>query len=216
MINSLSGDINDGAVGIEHALFGRNPEFYPALIDASVDLVRQIVTHFGTVPPWNVVGHGHLVDGGKRGCPGVNFPWLQYENEILGEGGTPGRSVPMALCADENHFPDLKVIYNGLFESHPGTTLKRGGIRGRTAVTELQRDLRRIGFVFHRVNGTFDEGTEISVLEFHSRFMNGSHATPQNTLQKSRTVVDRDSAIQIKRVVTMLDFLQTVDFPVTP
>ncbi len=206
--------INESAVGIEHALFEKAPVFYPALIDASVDLVRQLVSHFGTIPPWNIVGHAHVLSRQKHGCPGVDFPWIKYEEEVLGEVGYPPRSVPLALGADETYEPDLKVIYNGYFDDLPGGVLKIGNSTDRAAIAELQEDLRTIGFVFHQnVNGIFDEGTEISVKEFHSRFMNESHPVTKKLSRGSLKEVDRASAIQIKRVLRMLEFVQSTDFP---
>lgn len=207
--------INNSAVGIEHALLKNDPVFYPALIDASVDLVRQIVARYPEFRPWNLVGHSDMVN--KKLCPGVNFPWLIYENELLGRAGDPPRDVPMALCADADYYPNLRVIYNGFFAANRDAALgdaKDGVADDRTAVRELQRDLRRIGYRFHRENGTFDDATVRAVREFHSRFMNGSHAMPQNPTQGSVKVVNRDSAIQIKRVLHMLDFLESIEYPV--
>ena len=206
--------INNGAVGIEHALLKNNPEFYPALVDASVDLVRQIATHFPTFRPWNLVGHSHVVN--KKLCPGVNFPWNRYESEIIGHAGLPARSIPMAIGADELHFPNTQAIYDGFFAVHPDAAIgaENDGVNdSKAAIKELQRDLREIGFRHAKVTGTYDQGTRRAVREFHSRFMNGSHIVPQDFQRPSQNTVNLESATQIKRVISTLEFLKSVEFP---
>ena len=205
-------DINIAAVGIEHSLFGSEPEFYPALIDASVDLVRRIVHAFSTIMPWNFVGHGDLVKSRARARI---FHGIAMRTS-LSRGVCPLlhrlthpeiQPFPMALGPD-NSDPDESTIYSGFFDGNPGGVL-RDGVRNRDAVRELQSDLRRIGYRFHEINGRFDGDTEISVRQFHNRFMNGARETPPDfSPSPPPREVNLASAIQIKRVLNKLDSLR--------
>jgi len=208
-VGTRGGAIRAAAVGIEHSLFESKPEFYPALVSASVDLVQHIVHAFPTIMPWNFVGHSDVVR--KPACPGANFPWHRYEASIITRSApppTPGTlPFPMALGADNSHQPDESTIYNGFFAGNPAGIL-RAGISAGDAVRELQSDMREIGYRFHGINGHFDDETENSVRQFHTRFMNGARETPPDFSRVPPREVNMASAIQIKRVLNKLDSLR--------
>lgn len=213
--------INKLAVGIEHSLLGTDPEFYPELINASVNLVKELAAHLPGYRPWNLIGHSQLSTS-RQVCPGTNFPWYRYEKltydilkpSLVGRISVPTMiPVPVALHADETHNPNLSTIYNGFFHSHPTSVLGSKKDDSK-AIHELQQDLFEIGFIFHKVDikakttGIFDPETKRSVQQFHKRFMNGSHDTPQDVLKKQISIVNKESAIQIKRILHKLKTLQ--------
>jgi N-acetyl-anhydromuramyl-L-alanine amidase AmpD len=204
-VGTRKAQIRAASVGIEHALFDREPEFYQALMTASVDLVKSLCEKHETIMPWNLVGHSDVVK--KAACPGANFPWHRYESiSITRRGGTlAGRTAPVALGADPNHEPDTSTMYNGFFDTTPSAVIGPK-TKARDAIRELQNDLRAIGHSFHAKpsSGVYDSDTAHSVAEFHSRFMNGSAATPPDFSQPRITVVDQRSALQIKRVLHRL------------
>lgn len=204
-VGTRPGQIRAASVGIEHCLYNSNTIFYPALLTASLDLVELILLAHETIVPWNLVGHNDLVS--KAACPGTNFPWSEYE-ALVTTRGTPPLPFPAVLGANPSHSPNVSTMYNGFFATNPGGRLDQSS-SDRDAIRELQSDLRELGYRFHTVTGRFDNDTGISVREFHSRFFNGSHVTPRDFTRARIQHVDKDSAIQLKRVLDNLSNLQS-------
>jgi len=193
-------NINNVAIGIEHALFEVDPDFPPALIRASVDLVGQLVQEFG-IDPWNIVGHGevntdeqHRLKKHRFLCPGNNYPWHIYELAGL-------VLTPEPLSDDQFDTADVYGV-------------PEGGVldeKDRSAVRELRRDLHAVGYAVPE-GDEFDTTVRLAVNRFQARFMNGSRpwdyvggpippGWTQDLTWSPTGVVDRRTAMQIRRVV---------------
>ena len=203
------------SIGVEHAA-ASGVSWPQGQIDGSANLVRAIVDTF-QIAPCDVIRHrdlavhkntwatGHRSASGQRSkdCPGDALPWRRYQDEGL-------TLAPLDAPIDP------ATIYHGIFGHLTFMDAKAGDPETRAlqaeAITELQMDLRRIGYwcplwkpgTRRRLGietrgvlnfGQYDEATRYAVRLSQQRFMTARGVTPAKMER-----VDAATAIVIKQV----------------
>jgi hypothetical protein len=101
--------VNNFAVGIEHAGFGRQASWANGLIETSARLTCDITRDHNIPRDRNhIVSHGQLQPW-DRTDPGPNWPWAHYLDRVRticgdgGGGGGGGTPAPAAIIVDSNN-----------------------------------------------------------------------------------------------------------------
>lgn len=200
------------AIGIEHVHLSSEDTFPRTQLDASKDLVGRIVSEYGLRSQlWNVVGHAdiscdedpplRLHPSRRINCPGLHFPWREYE--AAGLAVTHPHSSPTLDRSDAygGYFvtPSVRALQNGDSDGAPRYG-RRSAPTNLGVIAALQRDLKAIGWHRHApINGVFDDELEVAVKRFQARFMHGSSSAPHHR----RGHVDIDT-INVLRGVRMV------------
>lgn len=173
--------LGNHAIGIEHVHPSGSDTFPSAQIEASKDLVGQIVRRYN-IRPWNVVGHAdiagsehhpRLLHPSRRvNCPGLVFPWDRYAAARL------VLPSPRLTPLPPSGSPYITYFGSGGAPLRSGDSDSATRYGGRRApnnlglIAKLQSDLASYGWAREApINGNFDDETKHAVKRFQARFM---------------------------------------------
>jgi N-acetyl-anhydromuramyl-L-alanine amidase AmpD len=217
------------SIGIE--IVNKIHQGYPDAQKTAVLKLVQSLCHRFEIKPSMVVGHGDVnVYGkddkyGKNGeivkkgrpteplmldyerhyDPGLEFFWKDLAiagNALNPWGATLSPSVENDMYGGLFSNAAFPVLVNGA--TNDALLEKSGQVRaGSTPISELQQDLRTIGYSIHgdgsTVTGTYSESTHMAVLHFQNHFFAGAWSLEYE--QKHAGRFDRETALMLKRCV---------------
>jgi N-acetyl-anhydromuramyl-L-alanine amidase AmpD len=127
--------VNSISIGIEHGGFASQSSWPQAQINASVELVRGIITRWDLPPDrYHIVAHGRLQPE-SRSDPGPNWPWTSYLAAIA-QGSNPMQPTEV-LTVDNSDASRFRA--SGNWQSSSWASGRIGGdyrFRGPQAISD--------------------------------------------------------------------------------
>lgn len=214
--------LNGTSIGIEMShVSGPYPQ---AQVDATVALVDKLRRAFPSIPTTGVVGHsdiGFCEPTSSRPCnpaapkrlgrkstdPGSTFPWERIEQLGLGLQIAQGS---MSAQAFGRYFA---IRPNGRLVSGDSDDEQRFGgeilsqVEG--AITELQNNLKSIGYYVGQVDGRFGSTTAAALEVFNQHMFSGSRQSDNSRERR----LNFASAEMLKRVLGEVDAVAIASLP---